>query len=472
MEKNIPHHRRAIIFQGGGALGAYEVGFYEALYEKFIKEKEFKDPFDVVVGTSIGAINGGLLVGYYQKNKTWEGSVQHMKDFWDYISSSTPISDTMSKMWYNWRKFFPNGPTEEESRRLFSVNEFLFRGVPNVFSVPKYRFDPEFYTLSSPWFQANNKALKESLEKFIDFPISTDYKKEDPRLLLVAADVQESLPVIFDSFQKPDGKRWSLYGERPAKDGKGSEGGYVIEYDGIEVEHIIASANVPLNYDYTKIMANEVIKFDRKNLKLIKGKESQRYFWDGAILHNTPVLPLIYHHKSFWDFHIGIEKQKEAILSGYESQETKIPELYAYVIDMWAKKSIEVPQNYNDTKSRLKEIMYSDKTEFEEHVVDIVDEYVVLVTELLKLAKDKGVQQDEIKKLLDVPINSRFYAGIKRKNIDLIRGKFRMKVMRIARRDDPDDIADQTFDFSPRSLDILIKEGYNDSKRALSQMDI
>ena len=39
MSKEIPHHRRAIVFQGGGALGAYEVGFYESLYEKFIKEK-------------------------------------------------------------------------------------------------------------------------------------------------------------------------------------------------------------------------------------------------------------------------------------------------------------------------------------------------------------------------------------------------------------------------------------------------
>ena len=183
---------------------------------------------------------------------------------------------------------------------------------------------------------------------------------------------------------------------------------------------------------------------------------------------------LVPHPKQRWEIlcRYRIEKQKEAILSGDESQETQIPELYAYVIDMWAKKSTEVPQNYNDTKSRLKEIMYSDKTEFEENVVDTVDEYVALVKELIKLAKDNGVKQDEIKKLLDVPINSLFYAGIKRKNIDLIRGKFRMKVMRIARRDDPDDIADQTFDFSPRSLDILIKEGYDDSKRALSQMDI
>ncbi len=69
MSKKIPPHRRAIVFQGGGALGAYEVGYYHALYERFVEKKEFDTPFDVVVGTSIGAINGALLVGYFQKNK-------------------------------------------------------------------------------------------------------------------------------------------------------------------------------------------------------------------------------------------------------------------------------------------------------------------------------------------------------------------------------------------------------------------
>ena len=72
-------------------------------------------------------------------------------------------------MWDSWRKFFPEAPSKEISRRLFSVNEFIYRGVPNVFSSPKYRVDNQFYGLAPPWFQADNQALKQSLEKFIDF---------------------------------------------------------------------------------------------------------------------------------------------------------------------------------------------------------------------------------------------------------------------------------------------------------------
>jgi len=199
---------------------------------------------------------------------------------------------------------------------------------------------------------------------------------------------------------------------------------HVIEYDGREVEHILASANVPMNYDYTKIMANEVQSFDRTNLNLIKGKEFERFFWDGAILHNTPIQPLIIYYKTFWDSYISIEKQRESILNADDLQQSHIPELYVYVVDMWAQKSSEIPKNYNDTQSRFKEIMYSDKTEFEEIVVNSINDHVELSKDLIKLALEKGATHDEIEKLMMTPIKSRFYHGIERSNIDLIRGKF------------------------------------------------
>ena len=45
-----------LVLQGGGALGAYQVGVYEALHEANIEP-------DWVIGTSIGAINGALIAG-------------------------------------------------------------------------------------------------------------------------------------------------------------------------------------------------------------------------------------------------------------------------------------------------------------------------------------------------------------------------------------------------------------------------
>jgi NTE family protein len=42
--------------QGGGALGAYQLGVYQAMHEAGIEP-------DWVVGTSIGAINGAIIAG-------------------------------------------------------------------------------------------------------------------------------------------------------------------------------------------------------------------------------------------------------------------------------------------------------------------------------------------------------------------------------------------------------------------------
>ena len=63
-----PKPRRALVLQGGGSLGAYEAGVFKAIYEHLIEEEEEnpeKNLFDIVAGTSIGAI----LVSYVKENK-------------------------------------------------------------------------------------------------------------------------------------------------------------------------------------------------------------------------------------------------------------------------------------------------------------------------------------------------------------------------------------------------------------------
>ena len=462
MTMSIPSEQKALVFQGGGALGAYEVGFYEAIYEKFIQGKN-KQPFDIIIGTSIGAINGAILVSYYKKHNSWEGSSEHLKEFWKHLSTKAVFSDLFNDMWHSWRQFFPNAPSKEESRRLFSVNEFLYKGVPNVFTPPKIRFDAPFLGLAAPWYQSSNEGPKQSLEKFIDFPIATEYEKNEPQLLLVSADVQEALPVMFDSYKKPDGTRHTLYGQTTSKDGK-AQGGYLIEYDGIQVEHILASANVPLNYDYTKISAKEITGND-----IHHGKQVTRYMWDGGLLHNTPMLPLLVSHKKFWDHRLGIQEKRDSVLDD-KPDKVKIPELHALIVDMWAKKSREVPLTHNQTKSRYYEIMYSDKTEYEERVMSVFDDLVHLTKNLIDFAKEKGATNDELEKILMSKIETRFYVGVDRSYIDLLAGTFPVKVSRIQRSEDPDDVADQAFDFSVKTIKTLFTEGYNDTKKTIENL--
>jgi NTE family protein len=59
-----------LVLQGGGALGAYQVGVYEALHEAGIEP-------NWVIGTSIGAINAALIAGNAQEDR-----LRRLREFW------------------------------------------------------------------------------------------------------------------------------------------------------------------------------------------------------------------------------------------------------------------------------------------------------------------------------------------------------------------------------------------------------
>jgi len=62
-----------LVLQGGGALGAYQVGVYEALHEAGIEP-------DWVIGTSIGAINAALIAG-----NPLEQRMERLNAFWHHV---------------------------------------------------------------------------------------------------------------------------------------------------------------------------------------------------------------------------------------------------------------------------------------------------------------------------------------------------------------------------------------------------
>jgi NTE family protein len=70
-----PFERIALILQGGGALGAYQAGVYQALAEANLHP-------DWVAGISIGAINSALIAGSPPKKR-----VQRLRTFWETVSA-------------------------------------------------------------------------------------------------------------------------------------------------------------------------------------------------------------------------------------------------------------------------------------------------------------------------------------------------------------------------------------------------
>src|SRR5512137_794696 len=68
-----------LVLQGGGALGAYQAGVFEAL-ARFWSEPDW------VAGISIGAINAALIAG----NPAHE-RIARLHEFWDLVSSPNPM---------------------------------------------------------------------------------------------------------------------------------------------------------------------------------------------------------------------------------------------------------------------------------------------------------------------------------------------------------------------------------------------
>jgi NTE family protein len=84
-------NRIALVLQGGGALGAYQAGVFQALHEHDLTP-------DWIVGTSIGAINAAIIAGNPPEKR-----VSQLKEFWNRISQSD--SYDMNKMIDAARKF-------------------------------------------------------------------------------------------------------------------------------------------------------------------------------------------------------------------------------------------------------------------------------------------------------------------------------------------------------------------------------
>ena len=69
LAKNLPG-QVVLVLQGGGALGSYQAGVYQALHEAGIEP-------DWIIGTSIGAINASLIAG-----NEIEDRVARLREFW------------------------------------------------------------------------------------------------------------------------------------------------------------------------------------------------------------------------------------------------------------------------------------------------------------------------------------------------------------------------------------------------------
>jgi NTE family protein len=137
-------HQKALVFQGGGVLGAYEAGTYQQIYKKVSQESKDGRLFDIIAGTSIGAINSTVLVGHYLRNKnSWVDSTEKLLEFWEGFMCPTFADGLLGENLFirsswNYLRTINRGIADVESaRRFWSIFEFAFslRGVPAAYQI-------------------------------------------------------------------------------------------------------------------------------------------------------------------------------------------------------------------------------------------------------------------------------------------------------------------------------------------------
>jgi len=137
--------RIALVLQGGGALGAYQVGVFEGLHEAGLEP-------DWIAGVSIGGINAALIAG-----NTPENRLDALTEFWNTV--------TVRPVW----GFRPQGDNLRKLHNLWSSTTTAALGQPGFFTP----------NLVSPWLQPrgapgatsfyDNAQLRETLLRLVDF---------------------------------------------------------------------------------------------------------------------------------------------------------------------------------------------------------------------------------------------------------------------------------------------------------------
>jgi NTE family protein len=211
----------------------------------------------------------------------------------------------------------------------------------------------------------------------------------------------------------------------------------------------MASASVPGFYDYTKIKAEQSPVGDSSN-----SAQSTRYFWDGAILSNTPLREVIHAHRDYWTY---VEKKPT-------------PDLDVYIVDLWPSNEYKgtPPSDNNGIKDLQDMIQFSDKTIYDEKVAKITTDYIDLSRKLIELAKSKGATNEDIDVILNENATSVSRSGENRRYRKLLEGRFNLSnVLRIERSTDPDSIYGKIGDFTSKTIKTLIQQGYDDTRRQI-----
>jgi NTE family protein len=166
--------RVALVLQGGGALGSYQAGVYEAMHEAGLEP-------DWLAGVSIGAVNAAIIAGNRPDRR-----LDRLRSFWERI--------TDRRIW----PFAPDGDDLRKARNQQSALATLTFGTPGFFRP----------NAVNPWLAPRGAAaatafydtapLRQTLEELVEWDLLAEAGGH-PRLAVGAVNVRDGNFQYFDS---------------------------------------------------------------------------------------------------------------------------------------------------------------------------------------------------------------------------------------------------------------------------------
>jgi NTE family protein len=272
--------------------------------------------------------------------------------------------------------------------------------------------------------------------------------------------------VIFDSYEKLHDA--SVNGDitiATAKDGKSknsrwfseygnSENRHIVFYDGIGPDQVLASALGKYALDHPQIED--------------KATGTVRQLWDGGYLSNTPLRELLTAHKNYWMEYLRKNR------GGSQKSFTRAPELEVYIVNLHPLAPKDIPQDKDLIDDRESDILFHDRTTYDEYVAYVMTDYMDMANALVELARSKGLSNsvDEIleREAKTIARVSEYRFTTYR---DLLYGKPRIsKIWRIDRLESSGATFGKVTDFTPSSIRKLIQSGEIDARISLDRMEV
>lgn len=400
-----------LILQGGGSLGAFGCGVFKALANNNIK-------LDIIAGTSIGGINAAIIAG----SKDAKHPEHLLEQFWlelsesfvDFEKVTLPSSSSMPKFieqillpyTTNYYHYFPTASSEQENYSSTTTTNANERAI-------KMKQLRSFY--SSAIF-GNDKMFKPRWRQQTALTDPEYFAPQKWTYMYDLAPLVKTLEKYIDYNKlKPNGNPNSrliltavniLTAEPLIFDSSKQQ---------ITSKHILATSAYPL-YNFRWIEVEDGV-----------------YAWDGGLLSNTPL--------------------REAI------DASPVNDKRIFLVENYPKRVNALPKNLPEVYHRARDIMFSDKTEYNVRMSKVITQYLRYIEELYQLIETHmdltKVDPKQLKRI------RRKYKKYKQERGAEIKDIFYIT------RDEPFPHMYENADFSPETIRNSIKEGEKKTIQAL-----